>query len=354
MARPLNLRVAVCVPTFNRAALLERTLKSLLAQTFRDFSLIVADNGSSDATPDVVGRLKDGRLRYARFESSLDMTSSWNRAIGLALDEPASYVALFHDDDFYLPALLEREVDFLERHPRAGLVHAASYYYNEAEGRFSLRRPYASDRTLTALEMLDDLADRGVYHITTPSVLARKDAYLKAGTFDPAFKICPDLDLWWRMLEHYDMGYIAEPLCIVRVHAGQVSSSKAARDNAPAQTEARLVLAGALERFKGRLADPAAYEKKIGRRMARQALLAAKDALLAGDARTVAEACREAPRLSAASDVRFLALALRFLNNAPGRLSARSAALVLRSIRAARMREESGPLWEDLRKSLSA
>src|SRR3990170_1950083 len=86
--------VSLCVPTFNRAQALGRTLESLLRQTFTDFELVVVDNASSDDTTNVVRNFRDPRIRYYRTPTNLGLYPNWNRCLDLARGE---YVAVYHD-----------------------------------------------------------------------------------------------------------------------------------------------------------------------------------------------------------------------------------------------------------------
>jgi glycosyltransferase involved in cell wall biosynthesis len=309
--------VTVCVPTYNKSTLLDKSLRSILAQTFSHFKLIVVDDHSTDSTQEVVRSFNDSRIEYVLNSRNLGLTGNWNRCLELAMKEEAPYIAIYHDDDYYAPTILEREVDFLEKHLRVGLVQTAQFYYKEDEDRYSLRKPYPNDRILSDIELLDDLCKKGLYHVTTPSVMARKDAYLKAGSFDPSFKICPDLDLWWRMLEHYDMGYIAQPLVTQRIHDRQLSSSPQASRNAVTQDELRAVLERALERLceKYRNLNFEKYMCAVRHYCAKQILLVANDALLKADCALVTDACIHAPRVSASLSIYLGAFLLRLLNN---------------------------------------
>lgn len=327
--------VTVCVPTYNKASLLKQSLESILAQTFSDFKLIVVDDHSSDDTREVVASLRDGRVEYVFNATNLGYTANCNRCIDLALESESRYIAIYYDDDYYAPTILEREVDFLERHSRAGFVHTAQFYYNEDEDRYSLRKPYPTDRILSGIELLDDLCLRGRYHITTPSVLVRRDAYVKAGNFEPIFKICPDLDLWWRMLEHYDMGYVAEPLLTQRIHGQQISSSAQALSNAIVQKELLIVLERALQRLgsKRQNMNLERYRAGIYGYCAKQILFISKDALLKGDAAWLGEACDVALQLRPTFVTYMSVLCLRLLNNSLGRRVASMAIKIARSFR---------------------
>jgi len=334
-------RVPICVPTYNRAGSLGIALRSILDQTWRDLSLIVVDDSSKDGTEALVRSFADDRLRYVRNESNLGMTGNWNRCRSLALETGAAYIGIYHHDDYYAPSLLEREVGFLETNPRVGLVYPAFHYHSEADARYSLRRPYSRDRVMTAIEVLDSLCRSGIYCIAAPAVLARQDAYQKAGEFDVSFNICPDLDLWWRMMEFYDIGYISEPLHIHTVHKAQVSSSPRAVADATSQCELKRALDKAWERIASRQMglDAAKYRECISRYCAKQALLAAKDALLSGEFVAAHKMCRGARQLSCSLNIRWKSIGLRLLANSPGRFFCSAAIGVLRQIRAKTQRQ---------------
>ena len=327
--------VTVCVPTYNKASLLRQSLESILAQTFSDFKLIVVDDHSSDDTWEVVTSLRDERVEYVFNATNLGYTANCNRCIDLALESRSRYIAIYYDDDYYAPTILEREVNFLERHSRVGFVHTAQFYYKEDESRYSLARPYPTDCTLSGIELLDDLCLRGRYHITTPSVLARRDAYVKAGNFESIFKVCPDLDLWWRMLEHYDMGYVAEPLLTQRIHRQQISSSAKALSNAIVQKELLIVLERALQRLDSKYhnINLERYRAGINRYYAKQVLFVSKDALLRGDATLLSEACGVALQLTPTFVTYVSVLCLRLFNNSLGRRVAFVVIKVARSFR---------------------
>ena len=69
--------VSVCVPCYNGAEFLERTLESVLAQTFTDYELVVADNKSTDGTVDIVKSFSDPRIRLIQNERNLGMALNW-------------------------------------------------------------------------------------------------------------------------------------------------------------------------------------------------------------------------------------------------------------------------------------
>src|SRR5215208_4529782 len=115
-------RVTILVPTRNRGGWLRGGIEAALAQTYEDFELLVADNASTDETPDVVASFDDPRVRYVRRPTDVGLVENHNA--GLASID-SDYVIIVPDDDLMYPQLLERTVPILDRIPRAGMVHTS-------------------------------------------------------------------------------------------------------------------------------------------------------------------------------------------------------------------------------------
>jgi len=103
---------SIIIPTRNRASLLQYALLSAARQDFDDYEIIVSDNHSEDATPEVVHRFGEGRVRYARANRALSMPDSWEFALSHARGE---YVTYLCDDDAIRPLLLQKLADTLSR-----------------------------------------------------------------------------------------------------------------------------------------------------------------------------------------------------------------------------------------------
>src|SRR5437588_7283045 len=138
-------KISVCVPTYNRAPLLGAFLASLLNQTCRDFEIIVADNCSSDETPQIVHSFADPRLRYHRHDRNIGPFANMNYLIDQAR---GAYICIVHDDDLYGPEFLERESAMLDSHPAVGMVHCAVYEADAAGERRQVVRAYPTTRVL--------------------------------------------------------------------------------------------------------------------------------------------------------------------------------------------------------------
>ncbi len=115
--------VTVTIPTWNRSRLVRDAIDSVLSQTFSDWDLVVLDNASTDDTVAMVEAYADPRIRLIRHEQNMGLVKNVNSALKAGAE--SRYTALLMSDDVMYPTNLERKVDFLDRHPEAGMVHSA-------------------------------------------------------------------------------------------------------------------------------------------------------------------------------------------------------------------------------------
>ena len=142
--------ISIIVPTHNRAASLAEAIRSVLAQTWTDFELIVVDDGSIDDTPAVVAQMADRRIRYLRCAHA-ERSVARNR--GLAAAEGA-YIAFMDDDDWCLPHRLECQVRYLNDHRGCDLVGSGFYIEWESESRRTLWTPWRDGDEVSLLGCL--------------------------------------------------------------------------------------------------------------------------------------------------------------------------------------------------------
>lgn len=110
-------QVTVLMATYNRSHLISRAIQSVLDQSFKDWELIIADDGSTDNTPDVVGKWAsyESRIVYVRSEENVGISKNYNRGLRIAKGE---YVAIIDDDDSWCDTdKLKKQVEFLDRNP---------------------------------------------------------------------------------------------------------------------------------------------------------------------------------------------------------------------------------------------
>ncbi len=206
--------VSVVMPARDAEAYLREAIGSILAQTFRDFELLVLDDGSSDGTAAIADESArtDPRVRVIRQEKR-GLIATLNRGCAAA---QGPYLARMDADDVALPQRLERQVAFLER-DRATAVLGTAMRYLGSEGPL----PGLLAHPAGPAEIRRTLRDYSC--IAHPTVLMRRDAFEEAGGYRPAFLHAEDYDLWLRIAERHDLANLTEPLLYHRLHRDQVS-----------------------------------------------------------------------------------------------------------------------------------
>jgi glycosyltransferase involved in cell wall biosynthesis len=217
MSQPL---VSICIPTYNRPALLREAVHSCLAQTFGDFEIVITDNSESDESERWIGHLNEPRVRYSRNERNIGGTGNFTKVLSLARGK---YVKLLMDDDLIKPRFLSLTVAALEKQATAGVAMAPMDLI-DAQGRHITPRFYAfrtmhyryryrvGDGLIDRKTLLRDFLTRD-YPCCVPSgVLFRKEFFDRFGSNDPAADFAGDLDLCMRAALHYDFYYIDEVL----------------------------------------------------------------------------------------------------------------------------------------------
>jgi len=207
--------VSVVIPAFNAGRFIKRTIESVLSQTYRDFEIIVVDDGSTDNTAEVV-RSYGPKVRYIYQENAGDGPSR-NTGISAAKGD---WIAFLDHDDEWLPEKLEFQMALLEENP--GLRWCGTNYYKS----YFERREHAGNT-----EALKKILGGGDYFenfftavgkkgcsLVTTTMVVHKTAFERAGLFDFCWLLCADLDMWWRIAYHFPrIGYLARPLAIMHL-----------------------------------------------------------------------------------------------------------------------------------------
>jgi glycosyltransferase involved in cell wall biosynthesis len=200
-------KVSVVIPAYNKAELTRRTVDSVLRQTYPNLEIIVVDDGSKDDTRQAM--LSYGNKIIYLHKSNGGACSARNEGIRNASGE---YIAFLDCDDLYLPDKIELCVRYLDHHPVVGFVHTSAYFI---DGKDKVLSRYSHPRSLRH----DDATKRLILKnfICNSTVVARKECIDKAGYFDESIFVPADWDMWLRMSETAEVGYIDSPLTMYRV-----------------------------------------------------------------------------------------------------------------------------------------
>ncbi len=218
---PAAVRVSVVIPIYNRAHLLERSLGSVLAQTMRDFEVLVIDDASFAPLDDAIAAFADPRVRLVRLPERSGVSAARNTGIELSR---APLIAFLDSDDAWQPNKLAAQVAFMNAHPHLPLVHTEEIWIRNGK-RVNPKRYHQK----SGGHIFRDALHRCL--ISPSAVVLRRSAFATFGRFDPTLPVCEDYDLWLRITSRSAVGFLSTPLTIkYGGHADQLSGALPAMD----------------------------------------------------------------------------------------------------------------------------
>ncbi len=226
-------KISIVIPAYNASNYLAEAIDSALAQSYKNFEIIVVNDGSADdgATERVALSYGD-RIRYFSKENG-GSSSALNVGIENMTGEWFSWLS---HDDLYLPQKLEKQVLFInsiinETSDIRNHIFFSAYNLIDADGKTIRESQYEQACTLS--EKVENFAHNGfliaeptVYAFHGCSCLVHKDALKAVGCFDEKLRLLNDIDLWYRLYAAgYKVHYLPDSLVKGRVHGAQISNS---------------------------------------------------------------------------------------------------------------------------------
>lgn len=228
------------MPVYNRERQVAESVRSVLSQTFRDLELIVVDDGSGDATPQILAELAetDPRMRILSQPNSGRPAIARNRGLREATGE---FVAFLDSDDSYQPERLQRCVDVFSTDDDLGVVfhdilvandgRAPPRYRNLWSAGFPEKRgPSVRRRSADVFYLGEDyyvFMSLFFAAMHTDSVLIRRSVDVEEGLwFREDYITNEDTDLWLRLAAVTRVAYIDQPLSVYRLHANNISADR--------------------------------------------------------------------------------------------------------------------------------
>ena len=202
-------RVTIVMAVYDAAQFVREAVASVLAQTYRDFELIVVDDSSSDDSLSILQSFDDARIRIIRHQTSGGAALSRNDALAVARGE---MVAIMDADDVCAPTRLERQVAFLDANPRVGLVGCGVYDNIDAGGAV-LHTSYLPQHN-EAIQR--NLMQRWCF--LHSSIMFRRTLYETVGGYISVFEPAEDHDFVLRILEHCEAHNLNERLVSYRLN----------------------------------------------------------------------------------------------------------------------------------------
>jgi glycosyltransferase involved in cell wall biosynthesis len=214
--------VSVIIPTRNRAALLARSIDSVLAQTFGDFELIVINDASTDQTRELLAGIADPRLRVIHREQNKGAAAARNAGLAIARGE---FLAFQDDDDYWLAQKLEKQVAALRAAPPDVGWCVGGYIVLEGSTAFYV----GGERYFRNMDYRQGLGETAPDWslVATPNWLLRRTVLERAGLFDERLRSWDDWELGLRMDQVTKRVHVDQPLFVQHRGGGMMRAELA-------------------------------------------------------------------------------------------------------------------------------
>ncbi|MBI4095127.1 MAG: glycosyltransferase [Candidatus Liptonbacteria bacterium] len=204
-------KISAVITTWNRSLMLKSAIASVLAQTVKDFELLVLDNGSTDDTEEVVRSFGDKRIRYVN-HGRIGISEARNRGVREAKGE---FVGFLDDDDEWLPEKLEKQLAlFGKSSERVGMIYGG--FRRVRDGKtYETFRPKLRGSVLEAY-----LCERDPLTGSASNPLIRKSVFGAVGGYDEALKTSEDWEFYLRLMRKFEVDFVPDAILKIRTHSG--------------------------------------------------------------------------------------------------------------------------------------
>lgn len=203
-------------PCYNGERWLRNAIESVLEQSYRDFELVIIDDGSTDNTPNIISSYASHKRVHCIFQENRGFSAANNRGI---IESEGSFVGFIGQDDLWLPHKLQEQMDYQKKHEDVDLIHSNLYHINSNGIVTRKRNPKIPD-FLSTRELIEYLFFRNF--ICFQTAIVRRECFQDVGLFDERMVAFSDHDLWLRIANKFKFGYIDRPLVKKRYHQNQL------------------------------------------------------------------------------------------------------------------------------------
>ena len=209
--------ISVVIAVHNGEKTIKETIESVLSQSFRDFELIVINDGSTDKTMDVVSRFNDPRIRFFSFP---------NRGVSISRNEGAArsageYLSFIDADDIWKSDKLKDQLKALEANPGSAVAYSWSDYMDETGCHVWKGARFTNSGNVYEESLLHNIFQNA------SNALIKKEAFEAVGGFDPYFAVHEDWDIALRLAEKYSFACVQKVHILYRIRFGSMSTRTA-------------------------------------------------------------------------------------------------------------------------------
>jgi len=201
-------QISVILSVFNGETYIARALLSILTQSYKNFELIVMDDGSRDRTPEIIETFDDPRLRFVR-QKNMGLTKTLNKALGMARGK---WIARHDADDFSIYTRFERQLKFLQENETVEMLGSSCFIQPEDKGYINEIYNYPSHQGQI---MASFLRYNPFVH---GSMMVKKKLIQANGGYDEAYPYVQDYELWSRLIPQTGYRNLSDPLYVRSVH----------------------------------------------------------------------------------------------------------------------------------------
>lgn len=210
----MNIEFDVIIPTFNRATFLDRSISSVLNQSYSNFNLYIIDDGSTDNTKNIIEKYtSDQRVHYF-YKNNGGVSSARNVGINIS---KSNWITFLDSDDEWLSSKLQIQKKEIEENPSIYFFHSNEIWKRNGV-KVNIPKKFNKNPDSIEISSLD-------FCLISPStVLINRELLQEFGGFDENIKLCEDFDLWNKILNKYQTKFCNENLIIKNAgHSDQLS-----------------------------------------------------------------------------------------------------------------------------------
>lgn len=239
--------ISIITPTYNREAFLPAAIESVLAQSYKEFELIIVDDGSTDNSRELINAYadKDPRVKYL-YQENQRQSVARNYALSIAKGD---FICFLDSDNYWPHDKLEKSLKAFEQHPEADIVYGDCITIDEQGNELHRNNMHRYSGNIAALLLKDNF-------VSMNTTMTRRKCFNEMGGMSGKRRVADDYDLWLKFSARYRFQYIPEFLAYYRVMENQISSNKKLRF----ETNEKIIL-DFLAAFPDAVSK---YEKKAG------------------------------------------------------------------------------------------
>lgn len=210
--------ISIIMPVFNGEKYIAQAIKSVIAQTYPNWELIIVDDGSTDDTSNVIHQFKNAKIKYI-YQNNQGPSAARNRGLDIAQGD---YIAFLDADDLYHEQKLARQVTFLKENPNVDIIYNDVKVVDESLHEINELKSegiYESKEDFLAMLLFRQIVP------LPPSIMAKRKCFESGIRFNTNYVHGEDYDLTIRLAQKYQYAYLPQPLYIYRRHLNNLTNA---------------------------------------------------------------------------------------------------------------------------------